>query len=267
MELWQGALLGLVQGLTEFLPVSSSGHLVLGGVWLGVKEDGSGAATEALLHLGTLFAVVLFYRQDIARLLQVAKEPKRVLRPAVDDASGNQLRFIIIVTLVTGILGFLFVGPIEKLFDSPVGVAIALLGTSALLVVSRFLKSAPEDRPVLWRAALLVGLFQALAVMPGISRSGATMVAGLLAGIPRSRVGSYSFLAAVPIIIAATVFQLVRHPPVAADAWPCLVGIVVAAISGYFAMRWTLAALAARQLHWFAPYTAAIALLVLFTAS
>lgn len=267
MQTWQGIVLGLLQGATEFLPVSSSGHLVLVGEWLGVRDPGAGATVEVVLHCGTLLAVVFYFRRDLLDLLQVLRQPGRVLQPAADDASAHTVRFLCIATLLTGSLGLLLAGPVESLFGSTRAVGAALLVTTALLVVSRFVPRAPPGAVGLTVIqAVVVGLAQTLAIVPGVSRSGSTIVAALVVGIASTQAGRLSFLLAVPIILAATVLQWVRHPPELTHLFPVLSGAVVAMVSGYYAMKLTLRLLQGQRFHWFAWYTGALALVAWMTS-
>jgi len=258
----EGALLGLVQGLTEFLPVSSSGHLVLFGAWLD-SEGGDGAALEALLHLGTLAAVVVFFRAELRALLPAVCSPARWVKPAPDDRDGQTLRFLALATAVKAAVAFPMRDRLEALFDSPRAVGYALFATTAVLLVSRWIRPV-KGGPVPGWAALAVGAAQAAAVVPGVSRSGTTIVVAMLVGVPLARVGALSFLLAIPAIVAGAALELVRHPP-PASAWAGAgLGMLVAALSGYLAMRWVLNWVARGRLHWFAPYTAAVGAAVLW---
>lgn len=219
------AFWGLVQGLTEFLPVSSSGHLVLIPALLGLDEPG--LATSAVLHLGTLLAVVWFYRHDLAGLV---REPR-------SEHSRRIWMLLLIGTIPAAIIGLTLDGPIEILFSEPGYVAIALIATGVLLAIGTAFP--PGDRSLeQGRAgdAVVVGLAQALALIPGISRSGTTIIAGLAQGFDRVQAARYAFLLGVPSIAGAGFLEGLDLIDRGGFEPSLLVGMAVAAITGYLAI-------------------------------
>jgi len=219
------ALWGLVQGLTEFLPVSSSGHLVLIPALLGIDEPD--LATTALLHVGTLVAVVWFYRSDIAGL---ARDPR-------SDHSKRIWTLLVIGTIPAAVVGLSLDGPIEIIFSEPSYVAFALIATGLVLALGLLFqpgeRKLEEGRP---GDAIVVGLAQALALIPGISRSGTTITAGLVQGFSRLEAARYAFLLGVPAIAGAGVLQGIELVDSGGFEPTLLVGVAVAAITGYFAI-------------------------------
>jgi undecaprenyl-diphosphatase len=224
---WTAALWGLVQGLTEFLPISSSGHLVLVPALLEI--DGPDLATSAVLHLGTLAAVVWYFRSDLLRLAKFRTDP----------AAARLLWLLVIGTIPAAALGLTLESSFDELNDRPRLVAAALIGTGVVLAISevfrrRLLRRSVEQATV--ADAAIVGAAQAIALVPGISRSGMTIVAGLARSFQPAEAARFAFLLAVPVIFGSGLVQAVRladEGGLTASVW---VGVVVAAVSGYFAI-------------------------------
>jgi undecaprenyl-diphosphatase len=242
---WLEALaLAVVQGLTEFLPVSSSGHLVLTQTLFGV--DPSAAFTfDIVLHLGTAVSALLFYRNDVAHVLRGLLPPYARATPGL-RASRRLLLLLAAATVPTAAIGFAFKDFFEGLFAAPAAVVAALGATGAFLIASSLLRAPgqPLEAAQWWKASL-VGLAQALAIVPGISRSGSTIVAALAVGLRREDAVRFSFLLSLPAILGAALLEL-RHPPPGADGVPLALtaaGFAVAAVTGYlailFVLRWT----------------------------
>jgi undecaprenyl-diphosphatase len=211
MGVFEGILLGVLQGLTEFLPVSSSGHLALAEYLLGARTPG--VTFEVLAHLATALAVILFFRRRIAAIL-VALARWAFLRgpaaPRPSEAQAADARLglnLALGTVPAAVVGYLFESRIEQAFDDPRLVSVLLIVTGCILWTTRFARR--EGRPVEnWKDAVVVGVAQAVAVLPGISRSGSTIAAGLLAGIERKRAAEFAFLLSVPIILGASAVSL-----------------------------------------------------------
>ncbi len=228
-------ILGLVQALTEFLPVSSSGHLVLGQTLLGVKQ--TGAAFEVAVHFGTLLSVALVYRKDVASLLGAVLRPRWAERWRDGEPDLRLAAAIVAGCLPAGLVGVLFKDELEALFDDPHLVCVALLVTGVVLLLTRLPK--PDDRPISLRRGLAIGVAQALAIIPGVSRSGSTIATGLFLGVDREQAARYSFLMSLPVIFGATLLKgrelLVAPPP--AGTWTALgVGAVVSFVAGVGAL-------------------------------
>jgi undecaprenyl-diphosphatase len=242
---WLEALtLAVVQGLTEFLPVSSSGHLVLAQSIFGI-EASAAFLYDILLHLGTALAALAFYRRDVADVFRGLLPPYRRAPPELRE-SRRLLLLLAAATAPTAAIGFAFKDFFEGLFASPGAVMAALAVTGTFLVASSLVRAA--GRPLgeaPWWKAVLVGVAQAVAIVPGISRSGSTIVAGLAAGLRREDAVRFSFLLSLPAILGASLLEL-RHLPARAPDLPLAVaaaGFAVAAATGYlailFVLRWT----------------------------
>lgn len=237
------AFWGLVQGLTEFLPVSSSGHLVLIPALLGLDEPD--LATSAILHLGTLLAVVWFYRDDLIGLVR---------RPR-SEHSRRVWMLLVLGTIPAAIAGLALEGPIEILFSEPGYVAIALVITGLILTAGAAFepgeRTVEDGRP---GDAAVVGLAQALALIPGISRSGMTITAGLVQGLRRVEAARYAFLLGVPAIAGAGILEGAELIDQGGFEASLLVGMAVAAVTGYVAIGALVRLLGSRGLAPFAIY-------------
>lgn len=257
----QATILGVVQGLTEFLPVSSSGHLVLFQNLIGLQEPE--ILFNISVHIGTLVAVFAVFRKEILDLLQaMLRLPGSIqdaggLRPLLKTDEKTRLIFLIgIATLPTGVLGLGFAEIVDRLFSSLPLVGATLIVTGTFLWFTRNLTR--QGRPVTgmrWVDALLVGVAQGLAILPGISRSGATIAAALYLGIDRQVAGRFSFLLSVPAILGALIvgFDL-EAINTDLPLRVILIGMVSAAGVGYLALVLLLKLVKKGQLHRFAPY-------------
>ncbi len=258
------AALGLLQGLTEFLPVSSSGHLVLLQSWLpGFREPG--VLFHATVHVATLGAVLLYFRRDAAALARAAVRPRRS-----DAASVRILGLVITGTVPTALIGLLFKDTLESLFASASTAAGMLLVTGALLVATdRVRARAAGIRDMRVRHALLIGIAQGLAIVPGLSRSGATVATGVFCGLKRDLVLRYSFLLSVPAILGAFALQLLTHgiPRMQEINAPgYALAFLAAFAAGYCSIGVLLRMLLSRRLTWFALYCWAVGLAVLIAS-
>ena len=254
MELWQAVVLGIVQGLTEFLPISSSGHLIIF-PWLFGWETG-GLAFDASLHLGTLLAVLVYFRNELLQLIRVIPYALSKPLPILKGESGNDDRdmwaklglLIVIMSIPGGIVGLLFSSQIDDFFhtDENSNRAIAVIATM-LIVVGLFMllaervgKREKELKDVGVVDAIAVGIGQALAaLLPGTSRSGATITAGLFRGLTRAEAARLSFLGGVPLIAAAgllSFFDAMQEGMSSSELTNILAGGVAAAIVGFFAV-------------------------------
>ena len=258
MNLWQGILLGLVQGLTEFLPVSSDGHLAVIGHVAGVRTPG--VFVEVALHVATLGSILVVYGRRFWTLAL------GVLRR--DSDSLRYAGLLLIGMIPAGIVGLLFEDAIGRAFNSLIAAGIGFLVTAIALwsTRKRGAATAPAgaERPTPG-GALLIGLAQALAPLPGISRSGMTIASGLWVGLGAVAAADFSFLMAIPLIAGAGLIEA-RH--VSTDLGlvgvvPLLVGCVVAFVSGVFAIRFLVAMLRRGRFYAFAPYCVAIGVLTL----
>lgn len=250
LSVWQAGLLGFVQGATEFLPVSSSGHLVIFQGVMGVSLDG--IVFEVVVHVATLLSILMVYRSRVVELAVGA-----VSR---DREAWSYIGLLVVATLPAVVVGLLWKDQVEALFDDPVTPGVALLVTGAFLwTTRRALKRAVLARPG-WTSAALIGLAQACALVPGISRSGATVVAALWLGVQAKEAAAFSFLMAVPAIGGAMVLMLADlQPGMGHGAVPLMVGGAVAAVTGVAAIKTFVALLDRESFFWFAPYCWAVA--------
>lgn len=245
MNFFYAAILGFVQGLTEFLPVSSSGHLVLVQSLLPGFEQ-PGVLLDVILHLGTAAAVLFYFRYEILRM------------------SLNEIKYILVGSIPAGIVGVLFQSLIEDLFLSTFVVGVALLITGAMNFFTD--RASARRERMSYVDALVIGLGQAFAIIPGISRSGATIFAGTSMGVDRQKAAQFSFLLSIPAILGATVLQLVSHS--GTNTLPIgfyVVGFVTALITGFFAIMLVFRLLTEKKFTYFAIYcviVGAIALLI-----
>jgi|FaiFalDrversion2_1042247.scaffolds.fasta_scaffold00198_2 undecaprenyl-diphosphatase len=250
--LWRMVVLGALQGLTEFLPVSSSAHLVFAESLLGLPRPG--LVLEAVLHLGTVGAVLALYGRDLGALLRAwSRAPLKV----ATNPAGRVVWLLMCTTAITGLAGVLFVEPLEALFASVRWTAFQLVLTGVLLWWAPRTGSRGLHH-MTWADAGWVGLAQAVSIVPGISRSGITIVAALWRGIGREEAARYSFLAAVPAILGAAGFSLVRDWQSATSlgysAVELLVGFASALGFGMLAIRWLMRFLQLGRLRAFAWY-------------
>ena len=241
MTPWQAILLGLLQGLTEFLPVSSSGHLVIVPHLLGWPDPG--LFMDAMLHTGTLVAIILYFFDDIIQLVTAAY--RSLLKRSMADPDARLAWGLVIGTLPGAIIGFLLEDWFTELFGNPSAVAMFLLGTALILIVSEFIgKKIRPIKSISWLEALIIGFAQSLAIAPGLSRSGTTISAGLLLGFRREDAARYSFLLAIPIMLGVTgynILKLVTGEAVYTSLGLVVLGTLAAAVSGYLAIAGLLA--------------------------
>jgi undecaprenyl-diphosphatase len=246
MSIFEALLLGLVQGVTEFLPVSSSGHLaVLEHLWKLPAE--SRLPLTTMLHGATALAVIFYFAPLLARLTRGLWARDAARR----SSSWRMVGFIVVASIPAGVIGVVFSDLIDRAFSSPHLVGLMLLVTGGVLFGTRF--SQPQGKTS-WVRVFLVGIGQAIAILPGISRSGATIASGLYLGMERKEAFEFSFLLAIPAIAGAFLLEFrkvdlaVLNPPALA------VGMVAAFLAGLAALFVLARAVAGRKLHWFGFY-------------
>jgi undecaprenyl-diphosphatase len=242
--------LGLLQGLTEFLPVSSSGHLVLAQHLFGVRH--SNLVLETVLHLGTAFAIVYVYRKDIHFLITgpFSRDPE-VSRPA-----WKSIRLVLLGSVPAGVAGVGFHDFFAGAFENPNIAAAMLLVTSALLFMT-FWRPGGEKQ-IGYGSAFLIGCVQAFAILPGISRSGSTIAVALLLGISRKESGRFSFLLALPAIFGAALLEMKDLPDLGMPVSALALGFAVSLVSGIIALKLLIHFVDRGQMHYFGFYCAVV---------
>ncbi len=261
MELIKAIILGLVQGLTEFLPVSSSGHLVIFANILNFQE--TGIAFEVFVHFGTLLATLVAFRYELTRMIAA---PYSVWVKKSRDAELNEyLRwdlYVIVASIPAAFVGLLFKDQIEAIFDSLLFVFFMLIFTGTIMVVTPYLKD--KGTALNGRRSFIIGVAQAFAILPGVSRSGSTIFTGLLMGIDRDKVARFSFIMSLPAVFGAALLKLKDLMETGLSDGQILnyvAGTLVAFISGYYAIKWLLDIVKKGKLQWFGYYCYALAAL------
>ncbi len=262
----QSIILGIVQGAAEFLPISSSGHLVLVPWAFGWADPG--LLFDTLVHWGTLLAVAVYFASDLWALLRAWVES--VLQRRIDNAEARVAWLILIATIPGAIIGYLLEGYFESLFTSPASVGLLLILTGIVLVASdaAYRKTRRIQHPRL-SDALIIGFAQAAAIAPGLSRSGMTIAAGVFRGLTREAAARFSFLLSFPIILGAGLAQIAKTVgEVGGETWlPLALGFVSAALSGYLAIRFLLRFVQRHRLWPFALYCWLVAAAVLIAGA
>ena len=270
MSYFEAIILGLVQGLAEFLPISSSGHLALLQQWFGIQED-KVLLFAVLLHVGTLISVFIVYWRDIAELIV------ELFLTIKDLCTGKGLRLqerpvrklgimIIVATIPTGIIGILFNDLFDSLYNSIIPIGIGLIITGFLLVMAERMGASNRGiEQMKFRNALFIGTVQGIAICPGISRSGSTLFGSLICNLDRKFAVKFVFLISIPSILGSAVMEA----PAAlesgfdmAQLGPVLVGMIVAAVSGLIAIKTMIKIVSDKKLNYFSYYVWALGLIV-----
>lgn len=263
MQWWQALILGLTQGLTEFLPVSSSGHLTFLQRVLGIDIGGAELFFNIILHLGTLVAVCIIFWRDI---LDLFRKPFKTLL------------YLVVATIPAAVAGLLLDDVIEThlMGGKYVGVVLAVFFTftaAVLFATEIFAKRKKSELPICWRTALPMGFAQAVAILPGVSRSGSTIAAGTFAGGTAENVSKFSFLMSIPVILGSFFVELVKGIIDKEDGfaysfqvagpqfgWCIAIGLIVSAVAGLFAIKVMLAAIKKANYKWFSLYLVLLAI-------
>jgi undecaprenyl-diphosphatase len=262
VELFKAVLLGFIQGATEFLPVSSSGHLVLGSHILGFKEQG--IVFDVMLHLGTLVSVIIVFRKE---LLAMIYAPFQMMQGDRSEAVRHSFLwdiYVIIATIPAIIIGLKYRAYIEQTFMSITVVCLMLIITGSLMIISRYLPD--RGGRITSGRSLLIGCAQAGAILPGLSRSGSTIFMGMLLGVNRETAARFSFIMSLPAILGAALLnirEIVISPPAGSALVNLMAGTLVAAITGYFAIILLLDVIKKNRLPWFGYYCLVVAFVVL----
>lgn len=253
MDVLQAVILGIVQGIGEFLPISSSGHLVIAGELLDTVTGTDTASGDRLmmnvtLHAGTLLSILIVYQHEI---LKLRRQPRVCL-------------LLVLASIPAALVGFALKDFFERVFETPLVAGVALFGTAGLLAIGQRLeKNALAYDQLTFRQSVLIGLFQVSALIPGISRSGSTISGGLICGLKRDSAAAFSFLMAIPVIAGAALLELLAvmtgESAISPDFVSALLaGGVTAFIVGLISLRWLITLIARGRLHWFAYYCAAV---------
>ncbi|HHX26133.1 MAG TPA: undecaprenyl-diphosphate phosphatase [Firmicutes bacterium] len=264
MDVRSAMILAVVQGLTEFLPVSSSGHLVIVRELLHVEE--ALLSFDVLMHLGTLISVFLVFREDVRALINATVGivvdifHGVCIRSAISKDDYRKMAiFIVIASVPAAIMGMVFKPLVYMLFSSKLAVGIFLVATGTVLWLGEFLsRSRIKPADLTLQKALSIGIAQGFAIAPGFSRSGATISTGLSVGLRREDAARFSFLLSIPVILGAGILELKDVDALgfaAGSSFPILLAFVTSIISGYLAIRLVLTAVKRSKLTIFAVYT------------
>ena len=270
MSYFEAVILGLIQGLAEFLPISSSGHLALMQQWFGIEEE-KALLFAVLLHVGTLVSVFIVYWKDVWELI---KELGLTIR---DIFTGRGLRIqerptrklgvmIIVATIPTGIIGILFNDFFNSLYNSVIPIGIGLIITGFLLILAERMGSASRGiQQMNYRNALFIGTVQGIAICPGISRSGSTLFGSLMCNLDRKFAVKFVFLISIPSILGSAVMEAsaaIQSGLEPGQLGPILVGMAVAAISGLIAIKTMIKIVSDKKLSYFSYYVWILGLIV-----
>ncbi|MCZ2127113.1 MAG: undecaprenyl-diphosphatase UppP [Anaerolineales bacterium] len=262
MSIFHSLLLGVVQGLTEFIPVSSTAHLLIASSLLGLPADERVFAFNVIVQLGTLAALILFFWRDYWQIATAMINGIKTQK-YVDDFQARLGWLIVVATLPAALAGVALKGWVESMAGAPLlWAGIRLLFTAALLTAVEYFDK--KNRPLesaTWLDALVVGAFQILAIFPGASRSGSTMAGAMVRGLDRPSAARFAFLMSAPILLAAGLYETVKvfQLPDAASFLPLLLtGFLSAAVVGWFAIRWLLNYLRKHPLYVFSVYCAIV---------
>jgi undecaprenyl-diphosphatase len=261
MTLFQSFLLGIIQGLTEFIPISSTGHLLIAQRLMGIPASEEVFSFLVIVQLGTLVSLLAFYWKE---LLSIARAVLQFRQPTVERNLGI---YILIATIPALIVGFLLNDLVERMFQQPMlQASIRLLTAAAVMTLAELISRKNKDlNSMKWYDALFVGMMQILAVFPGASRSGTTISGGMYRGFDRPSAARFAFLMSVPVMLAAGGYQMLKviQMPNSLELLPMFaVGFVTAAVVGWFAIRWLIDYLSRRSLYVFAIYCAVVGVIV-----
>ena len=268
MNIFQGIIIGIVQGLTEFLPVSSSAHLIFIQKLLGVE---SSLAFDTFLHLGSLLAVLIYFRADIYKMIQAWLLSvgdilqHRFKEGFYSDPYKRLSWYVILATIPVGIAGVFFESQVDALFAGALYVpGFFLFVTGTILYLSQRMASGQIDMSRMgWFQSLFMGLGQACAIMPGLSRSGTTIAAGLVMGLDKEFAAKFSFILSIPAIFGAFIVQLKDIGlSMSGDGAAIILGFVAAFISGYFAIKWLIDLIQNKSLDIFSCYCWIVGIIV-----
>ena len=255
MSLLQSFLLGIIQGLTEFIPVSSTAHLLIAQELLGIPANDAVFSFLILVQWGTLISLFIYFWEDLLNLAQA------LFAKPFSSEENSLAWYIIIATIPALLVGYLLKDALEELFTTPLlAASIRLFAAAILLTLAEWLGKRKRNLAEMTKLdALIVGLFQVFAVFPGASRSGSTIAGGMLRGFTRESAAKFAFLMSIPVMLAAGMYEsldLLKMPGLAEFIPTLLVGFITAALVGWLAIRWLMDYLNKRSLYSFALYCA-----------
>lgn len=267
MTFFQSILLGIVQGLTEFLPISSSGHLVIVPHLLGWEIPSRDAFLfDVLVQVATLIAVFAYFWKDLLEIMKAFFQGLWKKQP-FDDPLSRLGWYIILATLPAGIAGLILKDVVQSAFSNPTITGTFMLVTAFLLLIAEFVgKRDRSADDINWKDSIWIGIFQSLALFPGISRSGSTITGGMTRNITRPASARFSFLISIPIMLVAGIAaldDLTKVPHLTTIIPTYIPGFITAAITGYLAIRWLLSFLTQHPLYIFSIYCALLGLITL----
>jgi undecaprenyl-diphosphatase len=252
MDVFQAIILGIIQGITEWLPISSSGHLVLAQQLFGLTQP---LIFDVMLHLGSLLVIFIFFWKELKDLiLGVLKFEKEKLK---------MLLLIIIATIPIALVGYLFGDFINAAFQSLIIVGFGLVFTSLLLFLSKYPKK--KEGKLKWYNVLIIGVAQAVAILPGVSRSGSTISSGMMLGIKKEDIARFSFIIFIPAILGATLLEFGNLGAVENIA-AMIIGTVVSAVVGFFSLKLLMNVIKKDRFSWFGVYCLVLGIIVVILA-
>ena len=273
MTLFHAFLLGIIQGLTEFIPVSSTAHLLIGQKILGLPADDAMFSFLVIVQLGTLISLFVFYGKDLLSIVSSTLQALPFMftksRDTWNLTPDTWLGFYIILATIPALLaGYFLKDAVEALFRQPMLEASIRLFTAAVLLTlaERLTKKNRSLESMTWLDAIFIGVMQIIAVFPGASRSGTTISGGMFRGFDRPSAARFAFLMSVPVMLAAGGYEMldvIRMPNLGEFLALLLMGFVTAAIVGWFAIKWLIDYLSKRSLYVFALYCAVMGLIIL----
>ncbi len=264
MDLLEALILGLVQGITEFLPISSSGHLRIAAALLGQDLDPD-LTFDIMVHFGTLFSVFVYFREKLADLLRsvarILKSPVYCFQNWDNDYALRFNVYVVASMIPAAVAGFTIREFVETAFANPIAISAMFMVTGTLLYATKFYGMG--EKGLTLKNTFLVGIAQAAALLPGISRSGITISVAVFLGIRRNDIADFTFIMMIPVIIGMTLNDMLKIQVEGLPEgmlWPLVIGFFTAAISGYFALKYLIILFKSKGIHYFSWYCWAIGL-------
>ncbi|MCH8568005.1 MAG: undecaprenyl-diphosphate phosphatase [Balneolales bacterium] len=265
MSLIEAFLLGLVQGVTEFLPISSSGHLRLAAFFLGQDLD-TDLLFDLIVHFGTLFSIFIYFRERLTKLVfsvfRILKQPIAGFKNWDNDYELRFNTFILISMIPAAVAGFTIRDQVETVFANPIGISTMFLVTGTMLYATKFFDEGTKGLTL--KNTFIVGIAQAFALLPGISRSGATISMAVFLGIKREDIANFTFIMMIPVVAGATLVDLLKLQVTGLPEGmllPLIIGFFTALLSGYYALKYLIILFKSKGIFYFAWYCWAIGLI------